>query len=309
MMRIGVTHKLFLAILMAAGLAVISSALIMQWSLDRGFLKFVNSMEKSGISRLAAQTRSTVPDRTELGFSPARNRPSGGDWLPNPCPRNDGHRENMLPMGPPPEHDGAHQPKPLSPHMIRHFDQRLFLLDADKKVLLSRVAKPVDNSATPLTCQGRVVGYLGLLPRTKLSDAPQQRFLKEQKWTFALIAGVLVLLSAAIGAASGQTSGAAAQRVGKSDPSTGGRYLYHPGYRSRLTMSWDNSPMISIHWLWPWKRASGTGANGLPISPMSCAPRWQCCGARSKRCKTASANQTGRRFTPCMGKCCASPDW
>ena len=54
-MRVGVTHKLFPVILMAAGLAVISSALIMQWSLGRGFLKFVNSMEKLGISRLAVR--------------------------------------------------------------------------------------------------------------------------------------------------------------------------------------------------------------------------------------------------------------
>jgi len=196
-MRIGVTHKLFLAILMAAGLAVTSSALIMQWSLDRGFLKFVNTTEKSGISRLATKLEGRY--RIEQSWEFIRREPA--QWrrlVAESLPETTRPPGEKTPDGPPPEHDGAHKPRPLSPHMIRHFDQRLFLLDADKKVLLSRVPKPIDNSATPLTCQGRVVGYLGLLPRTKLSDAPQQRFLKEQKWTFALIAGVLVLLSAAL---------------------------------------------------------------------------------------------------------------
>ena len=53
-MRLGVTHKLFLAILAAAGLAVICSALIMQWRPNRGFHNYLNSIEKAGISRLAA---------------------------------------------------------------------------------------------------------------------------------------------------------------------------------------------------------------------------------------------------------------
>src|SRR5690242_21818982 len=53
-MKISITHRLFLAILAAAGLAVVSMVLIMQWRLNRGFLRFVNTMEKSGVSRLAA---------------------------------------------------------------------------------------------------------------------------------------------------------------------------------------------------------------------------------------------------------------
>ena len=58
-MNTGVTHRLFLVILMATGLAVISSVLIMHWSLGRGFLKYVNAMEKSGISRLAVTLEGT----------------------------------------------------------------------------------------------------------------------------------------------------------------------------------------------------------------------------------------------------------
>ena len=195
-MKIGVTHKLFLVILLAAGLAVVSSALIMQWSLDRGFLKFINAMEKSGISRLAAKLEESY--RTEqnwnyLQHDPAQWRRLVAESLPDEGPP---PRERM-PHGPPPEHLVGDNAKPLPPHM-RHFDQRLFLLDADRRVLISHVEMPVDNAATPLMYQGKVVGYLGLLPRTNISDAPQQRFLKEQKLAFALVAGVVVLLSAAL---------------------------------------------------------------------------------------------------------------
>jgi two-component system sensor histidine kinase BaeS len=195
-MKIGVTYKLFLVILMAAGLAVVSSALIMQWSLDRGFLKFVNAMEKAGISRLAAKLEESY--RSEQNWESLRHDPA--QWqrlvvaaLPDEGPP-PGER---MPHGPPPEHLVGDRVKPLPPHM-RHFHQRLFLLDAERRVLISHVGVPVDNAATPLTYQGKVVGYLGLLPRTKISDAPQKRFLKEQKLSFALVAGVVVLLSAAL---------------------------------------------------------------------------------------------------------------
>jgi two-component system sensor histidine kinase BaeS len=49
-----------------------------------------------------------------------------------------------------------------------------------------------------LSFQGRVVGYLGLLPHEKISDERQLRFLKQQKNAFALVAGVLVLLAAGL---------------------------------------------------------------------------------------------------------------
>jgi two-component system sensor histidine kinase BaeS len=194
-MKLGVTHKLFLAILAAAGLAVVSSALIMQWSLGRGFLKFVNSMENAGISRLAANLEGKY--RTEQNWEFLRSDPTQWRQLViASLPAEERPPGERIQDGPPPEHIGDDKPGPLPPHLARHFDQRLFLLDADKKILVSHVEPSADNAATPLRYQGKVVGYLGLLPRTNISDAPQQRFLKEQKLAFALVAGVVVLLAA-----------------------------------------------------------------------------------------------------------------
>jgi two-component system, OmpR family, sensor histidine kinase BaeS len=208
-MKIGVTHKLFLSILMAAGLAVISSVLIMQWSINRGFLRYVNTIEKSGISRLAnrlencyrterswdflrrdpAQWRQLVFASLPMEEHPPRERmPPPPEAMPNEAPP-ERPKDNK-----PPHHDGL-----LPPHLARQFDERLFLLDADKKIVISRVEVPDNSETTSLRYNGKVVGYLGILPNTQLSsDAPQKRFLREQELAFALTAGVVVLLASAL---------------------------------------------------------------------------------------------------------------
>ena len=66
-MKLNITHKLFFAIFLAASLAVISSTLIMQWNLNRGFLRLINGMEKSGVSRLATSLKNEY--RMESGWN------------------------------------------------------------------------------------------------------------------------------------------------------------------------------------------------------------------------------------------------
>jgi len=198
-MKISITHRLFLAILTAAGLAVISLVLIMQWNLSRGFLRFVNATEKAGVARLAARLErkyDAVLNWDFLILEPDAWRQLVVSSLPDAAPPAQGP-----PPGPPPEHFGpgnAPQRPGLPPHLARDFDQRLFLLDADRKTLLSQAEIPANAETTALRHGGRIVGYLGLLPRTMLSDAPHLRFLKEQELTFMLVAGVIVLLAAGL---------------------------------------------------------------------------------------------------------------
>jgi two-component system sensor histidine kinase BaeS len=195
-MKISITHRLFLAILAAAGLAVVSLVLIMQWNLNRGFLAFVNSMEKGGVTRLAASLEKKYSAELSWNFLQA----DSGLWrqlvfysLPDAAPP----PEEGRPSGPPPEGLGAPR-RGFPPQLARDYDQRLFLLNSDRKVLLSKAEIPVDAETTPLRHGGRIVGYLGLLPRTQLSDAPHQRFIREQKLAFTLVAGLVVLLAAGL---------------------------------------------------------------------------------------------------------------
>ena len=55
MMRLNVTHRVFLAILAANAIIVLCMLLIMQWSMDRGFLKYVWNLEPNEIPELLRQ--------------------------------------------------------------------------------------------------------------------------------------------------------------------------------------------------------------------------------------------------------------
>lgn len=179
---------------MAAAMAAISMVVVMHWSVRRGFLRYVNAMEKAGVSRLASSLEEGYRPEGGWGFvvhDPARWHqlilaaiPPGG-----PLPQPSG-------TPPPPKPNGAGQGPPPGPppHMVRSLDQRLFLLDAERRVLIGH-AVPAGSAFTPLFHRGQVVGYLGLLPRQELSGPPQERFLREQRLAFALVAGIIILLA------------------------------------------------------------------------------------------------------------------
>ncbi|OQX11417.1 MAG: hypothetical protein BWK76_19200, partial [Desulfobulbaceae bacterium A2] len=54
-MKIGIQQRFFLSILTASGLAVLAMFLIIQWSINRGFLQFVNMMETEWLERLGGR--------------------------------------------------------------------------------------------------------------------------------------------------------------------------------------------------------------------------------------------------------------
>jgi two-component system sensor histidine kinase BaeS len=206
-MKVGVAHKLFLAILTAAVLSVFSAVVIMQWNISRGFLKFINSVEQSGVSRLAEKLEefySSEQNWDLLRSDPARwnnliavsvpevGPPQGNNW-PAPPPSEERNTARTLP-----QHITDENNDRMPPRISHNFDQRLYLLDSNKNVLIKRAEVTVDNILTPLLHQGSVVGFLGLSPRQIISDAPQQRFLREQKLALGLTAGVVVLLASAL---------------------------------------------------------------------------------------------------------------
>ncbi|MEA5112489.1 MAG: ATP-binding protein [Geobacteraceae bacterium] len=191
----GLTHKLFLAILIAAGLAVISAVLIMQWSVHRGFLRYVDSLEKTAVSRLAAKLEQKYSE--DPGWHAVRRDPALLTRLAaTSMPEHGPH-----PGEPHPGHPGEGTPpvpKPLPPPGRHRLEERVFLMDAHRSVIAGQAGDIAGSEMTPLKVHGRTVGYLGVAPRTGLSDPPQQRFLREQKIAFALVAAVVVLLSAGL---------------------------------------------------------------------------------------------------------------
>lgn len=197
-MKLTITHKLFFAIFLAASLAVISSTLIMQWNLNRGFLRLINGMEKSGVSRLASLLINQY--NLESGWALIlRDQMKWRQMVDSSFPE----------LKPPPPTDRIHpadrpensaQPPPdvLPPHLAQQFSHRLFLLDAKKNTLIGPDTVPADAEIIPLHHQGIVIGYLGIRPQRTLDSLLHKGFLHEQRYAFVIIATVVLLLSAGL---------------------------------------------------------------------------------------------------------------
>ena len=188
-MKIGIKYRLFLAILAAAGLAVVCMFVIMHWSIDRGFIRYVDSLEQTRLALLAERLEESYAERGSWDF--LKNEP--GQWrrlLAASMPEEEA----------PPGRQGAEGRRPPGPppHLGRGFAVRVVLLDAGKAPVVGPAAIPGNMELKPLRHRDRVVGYLGLLPRRRLSDERQLRFLKEQKLALSLVAGMVVLLASGL---------------------------------------------------------------------------------------------------------------
>jgi two-component system sensor histidine kinase BaeS len=132
-MKIGITYRMFLAILTATFLAVVCMFLIMQWSIDRGFLRYVNSMEEKRITRLAGLLEESYAAHGNWNF--LRNDPAiFAGSLPHQCRKtrrsNRTDHAGVRREGPPAE---INQPGMLFlPPPPPHFGMPVVLLDAIK---------------------------------------------------------------------------------------------------------------------------------------------------------------------------------
>ncbi|NTV13750.1 MAG: HAMP domain-containing protein [Desulfobulbaceae bacterium] len=159
-MRIKIQQRLFLAILAAAMLAVISMYLIMNWNLGRGFLQYVNTIENEKLSTALIQAY------TEKG---------SWDFL---------------------QDDPANWPKSLTRVMPGgKFDARLLLLDENLEPIFGNIGVKKGERPAPLTHQGKVVSYLLYHPREEIFEGHQLKFVKQQELAMLLIAGVILFLS------------------------------------------------------------------------------------------------------------------
>jgi two-component system, OmpR family, sensor histidine kinase BaeS len=200
-MKIGITYRMFLAILTATFLAVVSMFFIMQWSLDRGFLRYVNSLEQKRITKLATLLEESYAAHGNWHF--LRNDPSiFRRLIAATMPEDEASQIER-------EHREARRQGPVagdktSPDMLfpppppPHFSIHVVLLNAAKKPLFGSADFPANLELKPVLYKNQVVGYLGRLPRKNPFDVLQLQFIKQQKFALTLVAAVLLLLTAAL---------------------------------------------------------------------------------------------------------------
>ncbi|MDO3378503.1 ATP-binding protein [Geoalkalibacter halelectricus] len=193
-MRIGIKYRVFLAMLAATATVVLCMWLIVQWSINRGFLRYVNTLEQQRLENLATDLEQAYAEHggwAFLGADPLiwvrlRVRTPPGEAVdPARLERFERWRARETQDS---RNDQRHQP----------FERRVLLLDGDRRPLLAAPEPAAAVDLRPLRQAGHPIGYLGLVPRQTTFDTYQVQFVRQQELALALIAGATLLISALI---------------------------------------------------------------------------------------------------------------
>lgn len=196
MVKLSIHYRIFFAMLAATTVVVLSMFFIAQWSVNRGFLQYVNTLERERLETLAQELVQEYADQGSWNF--LRDEPV--NWLrlmirslppgtlpPEQLQRLERRMMRRMPHGEPPHE--------ASPAPARRFEQRVVLLD-DKHQPVFGPAQGLDKeSLKPLSYQERTIGYLGLTFAPKPLDLHQLHFVKQQTLALGLIAGISLLVS------------------------------------------------------------------------------------------------------------------
>jgi len=167
--KLTIKYKLFLTILAAVLCVIVGMLLLMQWSFNRGFLRYVNNLETQHIAQLAANLETAYAQQGDWRFLEHDRR----QWV-----------EMLLSALP---EEGPAPP----PHIVRRIERRLFLLDRDHQLLIGDPRRAQSAEISELHLGDQVIGYLGFKPRERLVEDRHLEFLRSQRRAFLLIALVM----------------------------------------------------------------------------------------------------------------------
>jgi two-component system sensor histidine kinase BaeS len=179
--------------LAATGLTVVCMFLIAQWSISRGFLQYLASLDRALLEEVAPKLERLYEERGSLEFLKEESRLWAAFLIwsePGESPPADltesfrrrlRSREGRPRMGPP----GPNRP-----------EARLVVLDGERTPLIGRVREAREVALRPVVREGRPVAYVGFLAPRHFLDPFQLQFLHQQKYALVLAAGGMVLMAA-----------------------------------------------------------------------------------------------------------------
>lgn len=213
-----IKFKMFLATLTTSALLVGAMYTLVQWSVDRGMLHYVNQRDAERISYNVAQLALYYEDighwedlRTHRTFhnvatgtndqAPQRGgRDRGMPQGRHGEPRGDGrHSEDRRP------HDRRDkgQPSPSRPGAFESSaietgadPRNLTLFDAQKNIIKESPRATDSDQLYPIEADGELVGWLSLDRREKITDGYELQFLQQQRETLLAISLLVFLISA-----------------------------------------------------------------------------------------------------------------
>jgi two-component system sensor histidine kinase BaeS len=205
-LKIRIQYKLFLTMLAATAAVVLCMFLVMRWSFDRGFLRYVHALDQDRLDTLTGRLEEAYAAEGSWRFlvdDPRRWHQlllsSLADRLREPPASGPEEAGNPGEMENPRNRRGYGRRGGAPPRFSPSgggFVRRVVLLDEGKRRILGPPEQAGDMMWRPLSNDGKTVGYLGVLPPRIVSDLRQMRFVQEQKNAFALIALAMAAVAA-----------------------------------------------------------------------------------------------------------------
>lgn len=186
-MKLGITFKLFIAILAASILAAAAMGVGAHLSFQRGFVGYLN---EQGLQRLDDLTPLLVKEYRQNGnWNHLRENRRAWFTLLRP-PRSAGAEGNALRPSPRP---------PMPPESeLTGTAQRIALLDASFRRIAGNPAAGRDAMLRPIMSDGHTIGWLALVPFQQVTTAAGLEFQERLVKTNILILGLVLILAIVI---------------------------------------------------------------------------------------------------------------
>ena len=201
-MRLSLRVKLFIVLFTVTAVAVVGTWLFMQRAFESGFVRLVEARQRE---RVEAVTRSLASEYQETGgwqrVTENRRRwvhalmESRGASGREPRWARRAQRESA--RGWPPQGSRHRKGQERRPGRTP-LEFRMMLLDREKRVLIGRPDSAAGLELHAIDVGGSTVGYLGVAPGPALNEIADIEFVSKQKRQFFAIAGVVILVAAAL---------------------------------------------------------------------------------------------------------------
>ncbi len=190
-MRLGITSKLFLAILGTCIVVAIAMGVAVRVSFTRGFLGYLNEQETQRLEALVPELGEVY--RAGGGWDPLREKPRL--WWRLLRPHAPMSAAELLRNEPPPPPSVRPEPAPSD---LIGLHLRLALLDERREVIVGNPRLGDDAVLHPIHVDGRTVGWLAAVPFRQVTGAADLQFQERQLTASWVIAGFSVLLAALV---------------------------------------------------------------------------------------------------------------
>lgn len=195
--KIGITTKLFLAVLATVALAVAGMGLAAHWSLTRGFLGYVNEQAMERLETALPGIQSAYQAHGSWDFLREHPHRWIGLLVPRPEGEPGGFEDGPPPFGP--RFDGPFVPRePLPVSELTGAILRWGLRDADHRYVVGYEKLGDDAVERPVVVKGQTVGYVAMAPFQSVAATGAQRFERNQLEATLVVGGLALCLAALI---------------------------------------------------------------------------------------------------------------